>query len=85
MVQPPSLVMPLHCMIAGAIHTSLSISLTVERHAGSMIRLWNQQYEFMDPSCILSTVQTGVGGGVLAFLAHIGLVWANQSLPKCQY
>jgi len=44
------------------------------RHSYGRVRLWCKQNENMDPSCLVTTVQAGGGGGVMmcsdVFLAH---------------
>ncbi len=32
------------------------------RHSDGRVRIWRKEYESMDPSCLVSTVQAGVGG-----------------------
>uniref|UniRef100_A0A3B4Z7B4 Transposase Tc1-like domain-containing protein n=1 Tax=Stegastes partitus TaxID=144197 RepID=A0A3B4Z7B4_9TELE len=36
------------------------------RHSDGRVRIWRQQHESMDPSCLVSTVQAG-GGGVMVW------------------
>ncbi len=35
------------------------------RHSDGRVRIWRKEYESMDPSCLVSTVQAGGGGGVM--------------------
>ncbi len=37
------------------------------RHSDGMVRIWHKEHECMDPSCLVSTVQTGGGGGVMVW------------------
>ncbi len=39
------------------------------RHSDGMVRIWRKEHESMDPSCLVSTVQTANGVGDI-FLAH---------------
>ncbi|MDF4361740.1 hypothetical protein P3514_31165, partial [Vibrio parahaemolyticus] len=34
-------------------------------HSDGRVRIWCKQHESMDPSCLVSTVQAGGGGGVM--------------------
>ncbi len=45
------------------------------RHSDGRVRIWHKEHESMDPSCLVSTVQTG-GGGVMCGGYFIGTVWA---------
>ncbi len=36
------------------------------RHSDGRVRIWHKEHERMDPSCLVSTVQTG-GGGVMVW------------------
>ncbi len=33
------------------------------RHLDGRVRIWRKEHESMDPSCLVSTVQAGGGGG----------------------
>ncbi len=35
------------------------------RHSDGRVRIWRKEHESMDPSCLVSTVQAGGGGGVM--------------------
>jgi len=37
------------------------------RHSDGRARIWRKQNENMDPSCLVTTVQAGAGGGVMVF------------------
>ncbi|KAG1959057.1 hypothetical protein F2P79_006926 [Pimephales promelas] len=37
------------------------------RHSEGRVRIWRLQHESMDPSCLVSTVQAGGGGGVMVW------------------
>ncbi len=37
------------------------------RHSDGRVRIWCKEYEVMDPSCLVSTVQAGGGGGVMVW------------------
>ncbi len=37
------------------------------QHSDSRVRIWHKEHESMDPSCLVSTVQTG-GGGVMVWV-----------------
>ncbi len=37
------------------------------RHSDSWGRIWRKEHESMDPSCLVSTVQAGGGGGVMVW------------------
>ncbi len=54
-------------------------------HSDGRVRIWHKEHESMDPSCLVSTVQAGVGGvmvwGIL--LAHFGALSTNWTLFKC--
>ncbi len=42
------------------------------RHSDGRVRIWHKEHESRDPSCLVSTVQAGDGGGVgEIFLAHL--------------
>ncbi len=55
------------------------------QHSGGRVRIWRKEHESMDPSCLVSTVQAGAGGGVMVgdiLLAHFGLEHIlNISIP----
>ncbi len=43
------------------------------RHSDGRVRIWCKEHESIDPSCLVSTVQAGGGGGVMCvgyFLSH---------------
>ncbi len=37
------------------------------RHSDGRVRIWCKKHESMDPSCLVSTVQAGAGGGVIVW------------------
>ncbi len=37
------------------------------RHSDGRVRIWRREHESMDPSCLVSTVQAGYGGGVMVW------------------
>jgi len=37
------------------------------RHSDGRVRIWRKQNENMDPSCLVTTVQAGGGGGVMVW------------------
>ncbi len=37
------------------------------RHSDGRVRIWRREHESMDPSCLVSTVQAGCGGGVMVW------------------
>ncbi len=37
------------------------------RHSDGRVRIWHKEHESMDPSCLVSTVQAGGGGGVMVW------------------
>uniref|UniRef100_A0A9J8APT3 Transposase Tc1-like domain-containing protein n=1 Tax=Cyprinus carpio carpio TaxID=630221 RepID=A0A9J8APT3_CYPCA len=37
------------------------------RHSDGRVRIWRKEHENMDPSCLVSTVQAGGGGGVMVW------------------
>jgi len=41
------------------------------RHSDGRVRIWLKQNENMDPSCLVTTVQTG-GGGVMVWGCFLG-------------
>ncbi len=45
------------------------------RHSDGRVRIWHKEHESMDPSCLVSMVQTG-GGGVMCGGYFIGTLWA---------
>jgi len=51
------------------------------RHSDSRVRIWREQNENMDPSCLFTTVQ-GAGGGVMVWLVDVFL--AHFKAPLCQ-
>ncbi len=42
------------------------VSRFLLRHSHGRVRIWRKEHESMDPSCLVSTVQTG-GGGVMVW------------------
>ncbi len=37
------------------------------QHSDGRVRIWPKEHESMDPSCLVSTVQAGGGGGVMVW------------------
>ncbi len=37
------------------------------RHSDGGVRIWLKEHESMDPSCLVSMVQAGGGGGVMVW------------------
>ncbi len=37
------------------------------QHSDGRVRIWRKEHESMDPSCLVSTVQAGGGGGVMGW------------------
>ncbi len=53
------------------------------QHSDGRVRIWCKEHESMDPSCLVSTVQAGGGGGGSVgdiFLAHFGPLSTNWAL-----
>ncbi len=38
------------------------------QHSDDRVRIWREEHESMDPSCLISTVQAAAGGGVLVWM-----------------
>lgn len=57
------------------------------KHADGMVRVWHQQRECMDPTCLVSTVQAAAGGLRVkgkVFLAHFSpLIPINHGDTAC--
>ncbi len=56
------------------------------RHSDGRVRIWRKVHESMDPSCLVSTVQTaaGGGGGVMVWgIYFLGTLNTNWALFKC--
>ncbi len=46
------------------------------QYSDGRVRIWRKEHENMDPSCLVSTVQAGGGGGVMCWGYFLGTVWA---------
>ncbi len=55
------------------------------RHSDGRVRIWCKEHESMDPSCLVSTVQTAAGGGgVMVWgIYFLGTLNTNWALFKC--
>ncbi len=59
------------------------------RHSDGRVRIWHKEHESMDPSCLVSTVQAGVGGvmvwGIFSWHTLGTLVPIEHSLNATAY
>ena len=59
------------------------------RHSDGRVRIWRQQHESMDPSCLISTVQAGGGGvmvwGIFSWLTLSPLVPTEHCVKATAY
>ncbi len=56
------------------------------QHSDGRVRIWCKEHESMDPSCLVSTVQTAAagGGGVMVWgIYFLGTLNTNWALFKC--
>ncbi len=47
----------------------------MQRQSDGRVRIWPEEHESMDPSCLVSAVQAG-GGGVMCRRYFLGTLWA---------